>query len=108
MAKKNKDARLENVPKKIRSVLEKLCFADDGSGNGDDFLDKAQQSTKEELDKMIVQFNENLADFQKDMEADTDLEEKKSVYQEAAAVYRDGIKVNSAKAAYCVYLKRSI
>jgi hypothetical protein len=57
---------------------------------------------------MIVKFNEILADFQKDMEEDTDLQEKKEAYQEAASVYRDGIKVNTAKAAYCVYIKRSL
>lgn len=106
--KKKTDARLENFPKKWASVLEKLCLMDDGSGKADDFLDVAQQSSKEDLDKLIVQYNENMAEFQKDMAADQDLEEKKVAYQEAASVYRDGIKVNEAKAMYCVFIKKSL
>jgi hypothetical protein len=108
MAKKTKDPRLENFPKKYRSVLEKLCSNDDGTGQADDFLDVAQQATKEELNSMIVKYNENRADFEKDRDADTDLEEAKVKYQEAGQVYRDGIKVNEAKAMYCVFIKKSL
>lgn len=104
--KKAKDTRLQNFPKKWASILEKLCNGEDGSK--DDFLDTAQQSSKDDLDKMIVKFNENLADFRKDMDADADLQDKKEAYAEAASFYRDGIKVNEAKAMYCIYLKRSL
>jgi len=106
--KKATDPRLDNFPKKWRTVLEKLCLNDDGSGKADDFLDVAQQANKEDLNGMIVKYSENIADFEKDMDADTDLQEKKEVYQDAARVYKDGIKVNEAKARYCVFIKKSL
>jgi hypothetical protein len=102
---KTKDPRLDNFPKRWATVLDKLC---NGEGDADPFLDDVQQMSKEDLDKLIVKFNENQADFKKDMDADMDLANKKEAVAEAAAVYKDGIKVNEAKAMYCVYLKRSL
>lgn len=106
--KSQKDSRLENIPKRIANILEKLCNSSGEDGNADPFLDDVQQLSKEELDKLIIQFNENVVDFRKDMEADMDLASKREAYAEAAIVYRDGIKINDAKAVYCVYLKRSL
>ena len=63
MAKKgNKsgDPRLEGVPKKWAKILEEDT----------DFLDKAQQSSIEGLDKIIVETSELIVNFTKDMEAD--------------------------------------
>ena len=106
--KSKKDSRLEGIPKRVASILEKLCNSSDENGNADPFLDDVQQLSKDEINDLIIQFNENVVDFKKDMEADMDLASKKEAYAEAAAVYREGIKVNDAKAVYCVYLKRSL
>lgn len=107
--KPKKDARLENFPKKWARVLEKACTGDnpDGASN-DDFLDKVQQSSKEELDQMIIRYNENLAEISKDMELDQDLIEKKEVAKEAASFYTEGKKLNEAKAMYCIFIKKSL
>jgi len=99
MAKqKETDPRLDNLPKKIRKALQ-----------GDtDFLDKAQQSSKEELNKLLIQAQELIVDFEKDQEADQHLQELKEQLKDAATPYRDGIKINQARAAYTVYIKRSL
>ena len=100
MAKKSKetDPRLDNLPKKIRKALQ----------GDDDFLDKAQQSTKEELNKLLIQSQELVVDFEKDQEADQHLQELKDQLKTAAQPYKDGIRINQARAAYTVYLKRSL
>lgn len=99
MAKKDEN-KYGNLPKKWVKVLDNL--------QDDDFLEKAQQSSKEELSDIIVKCNENLAEIKKDMDADQDLAEKKQAVKDAAAVYKEGIAVNEAKAMYCVYLKNSL
>lgn len=98
MPKKNSagDPRLEGVPKKWAKILE-----------GDsDFLDKAQQSSREDLDKMIVDASELVVSFRKEMEEDQDLLEKKEAVKEAALTYTEGIKINTARQLYCVMLKK--
>jgi outer membrane PBP1 activator LpoA protein len=101
MAKKSSketDPRLESLPKKIRKALE-----------GDtDFLDKAQQASKEELNKLMVTAQELIVDFEKDYEADIHVQELKEQLKDASSTYKDGIKINQARATYCVYIKRSL
>ena len=99
MAKSQKatDPRLENFPKKWAKTLE----------NDEEFLDKAQQSSKKELDELILKAQELLVDFEKDQDADQNLQELKEQLKEAGAIYKDGIKINKARSAYCVFLKRS-
>ena len=99
MAKqKETDPRLDNLPKKIRKALQ----------GDDDFLTKAQGSTKEELNKLLIQAQELVVDFEKDQEADQHLQELKEQLKDAATPYRYGIKINQARAAYTVYIKRSL
>ena len=100
VAKKNNggDSRLEGVPKKWAKVLEQDL----------DFVEKAQQASVEDLDKMIVESSELIVNFTKDMEADQDLLDKKAEVKEAAATYTEGIKVNKARQLYCVMLKRVV
>jgi hypothetical protein len=98
MANKDTDPRLKNFSKKYAKVLE----ADP------DFLDKVQQSSKDDLNKIIIETSELIVEFTKDMENDQDLLDKKEAVKEAAATYVDGIKVNKARNAYAIYIKKSM
>ena len=99
MAKqKETDPRLDNLPKKIRKALQ----------GDDEFLDKAQQASKEELNKLMITSSELIVDFEKDQEADQHLQELKEQVKNASQPYKDGIRINSARNAYCVYIKRSL
>jgi len=98
MAKKETDPRLQSLPKKIQKAL-----------SGDtDFLDKAQHSTKEELNKLLILAQELVVDFEKDQDADQHLQELKEQLKDAGQQYKDGIKINQARSAYAIYLKRSL
>jgi predicted HicB family RNase H-like nuclease len=102
MAKQKKEASpTSNFPKKWAKILDNL-------DPSDKFIDTVQQSTHDELDKIIVQCNEHMAEVKKDMDADQDLAEKKQAVKDAAAQYKEGIAVNEAKAMYCVYIKNSL
>lgn len=75
MANKEVDSRLKNFPKKYAKTLE-----------GDsDFLDKVQQSSKDDLNKIIIETSELIVEFTKDMENDQDLLDKKEAAKEAAS-----------------------
>lgn len=100
MAKKEQDSRLKGFPKKWANVL--------AQPDHDEWLDKAQQASKDDLEKMIVQSSELLADFKKDLESDQDIKDIKEQLKDACHVPRQGIKINEAKAMYCVYLKKSM
>jgi hypothetical protein len=73
-----------------------------------DFISKAQQSSYDDLKQMIVDYSANIAEFEKDQEADLDLKSAKETYDTAKSVYTDGIKVNQAKARYCSYIIKSL
>lgn len=92
------DERLKDLPKKLQKAL----------AGDDEFLDKAQHASKKELDDLCLKSTELLVDFEKDMDADADLQSLKEQSKEAAAVYKEGIKINKARAAYCVYIKKSL
>lgn len=96
-----KDNKFGNFPKKWARVLENLH-------DSDTFMQDVQQFTKEEMDKTIVQCNENMAEIKKDMDADPDLKNAKEHVKELAAEYKEGISINESKAMYCVYLKNSL
>jgi hypothetical protein len=92
------DSKLDGIPKKIQKIL-----ADDL-----EWLEKAQQFSKQDIDKEIVICNEVIVDLAKDMDADQHLNEIKEQKKEAEAVYKSGLKINNARVAYLVALKRSI
>jgi hypothetical protein len=102
--KKERDSRLENVPKKIANVLDKICNGE----SQDPFLDDVQQATKEELDAMIVKFTDLIVDYERDRDADLDLQSKKEQAADAGVVYKEGIAANEAKSKYCALIKRSL
>jgi hypothetical protein len=102
--KKDKDPRLENFPKKWANVLDKICNGE----SKDTFLDDVQQATKEEINAMIVEYNELITEYEKDRDEDLDLQSKKEQALEAGLVYKEGISANMAKARYCVYIKKSL
>jgi hypothetical protein len=95
--KKDNDL-LEGIPAKVARVLK----------DDTDWITRIQQLSKAELDIEIIKSNEYLVDFRKDMEADEPLIQLKQAIKEASAVYKDGIKINEARATYCVFLKRSM
>lgn len=88
-------------PRKWARILE-------GLHQDDDFIDKAQQCSHADLDKYIVECNEHIAEMKKNMDADQDLKDAKENVKAIAAQYTDSIKVNEAKAMYCVYIKNSL
>lgn len=96
--KKEKNPLLKDVPKKVASALK----------DEDEWLEKVQQMSADEMDAEVIKCNENLVDYQKDMAEDPDLNALKDKLKEDSAVYREGIKINSARTAYLVYLKRSL
>lgn len=98
---KETNSNLQNFPKKWAKVLDNLA-------EDDKFLETAQQSSKADLDKIIVTCNERTAELKKLMDLDQDLAEKKEAVKEAASGYKEGLAVNEAKAMYCVYLKNSL
>lgn len=101
MPKKEKDARFSDTfPKKWANVLS--------NPDHDEWLDKAQQSSKEDLEKMIVQSSELLSDFKKDLDSDPDIKDIKEQLKDACYIPREGIKINEAKLMYCVALKKSM
>lgn len=91
-------AVLEGVPKKVAKIL-----ADDL-----DWMQKAQQMSKEDINKEIVQCNEVIVDLSKDMEADQHLNELKEQKKEAEAIYKEGLGLNRARVTYLIALKRSM
>ena len=96
--------KLSGFPRKWARILE----IDNDESDENNFLDKVQQASKDELDDMIVVCNENMADLRKDEAADLDLQNLKEQVKDASAIYRDGIKINEARAMYCVYIKKSL
>jgi hypothetical protein len=96
--KKEKNPLLKNVPKKVASALK----------DEEEWLEKVQQMTKDQMDQEVIKCNESLVDYQKDMAEDPDLNDLKDRLKEGSLVYRDGIRINSARTAYLVYLKRSL
>ena len=101
MPKKEKDARFSgDFPKKWATVLS--------NPDHDEWLDKAQQSSKEDLNAMIIQSSELLSDFKKDLDSDPDIKDIKERLKDACRIPREGIKINEAKLMYCVELKKSM
>lgn len=74
----------------------------------DEFISKAQQSSSEELDKMVVQYNESISALESDRDADTDLASLKEQVKETEMPYSVGIKVNQAKIRYALSIKKSL
>lgn len=93
-----KDSLLEGVPARIAKALQ----------DDTDWLESLAQKNKDEIDYEIIKSNEYLVDFKKDMLSDDHLISLKEQVKEASAVYKDGIKINEARATYCVFLKRSM
>jgi len=101
MKKKEKDSKFgPTFPKKWANVLS--------NPDHEEWVEKAQQSSKADLEQMIVQSSELLADFKKDLETDPDIKDLKDQLKDASHIPREGIKINEAKAMYAVYLKKSM
>ncbi len=101
MAKKEENSKWGTFPRKWAKVLENLH-------QDDDFVEKAQQASTEELDKIIVNCNEVIAEMNKNMDADQELKEAKEKVKDVASQYTDGIKINNAKSMFCIYMKNSL
>ena len=95
------NSKFGTFPRKWARVLENLH-------EDDKFLEDVQQFSTEEMDKQIVTSNEIIAEMKKNMELDSDLQAAKQNVKDIASNYTEGIKINEAKAMYCVYLKNSL
>lgn len=73
-----------------------------------DFIELAQRSTYEELEKMIAEYQDHIATLEKDMSSDLDLQNLKQQVKDASEPYVMGAKLAQAKTKYCVYIKRSL
>ena len=96
-----KDSKFGTFPKKWAKVLEHLH-------EDDTFINDVQGYSPAEIEKQIVNCNENIAEFKKNMDADLDLKAAKENVKELASQYTDAVKINEAKAMYCVYIKNSL
>lgn len=92
------DPRLQGIPKKLARAL-----AEDT-----DWLDKALQMSKTDMDKEVVRCNEVIVDITKNQEADTDLASLKEQVKEASAHYKQGLAINRARVTYLILTKRSM
>lgn len=55
----------------------------------------------DEINARIAQVAKDQVDLMKAKKEDQDLEEKKNIFREAGAVYREGSKLNRVKIEYC-------
>jgi len=95
--KKKKENKFGTFSKKWAKWLE----------GEEEFVTKAQQSTAEELDEMIVLFNERITEKEQEMESDSDLKARKEELKELLAPYKECLKINEAKSRYCIAIKES-
>ena len=73
-----------------------------------DFIELAQRSSYDELEKLIAEYQDHIATLEKDMSCDLDLQNLKQEVKDASEPYVNGCKVAQAKTKYCVYIKRSL
>jgi len=92
------DPRLQGIPKKLAKALVEDT----------EWLDKALQMSKTDIDKEVVRCNEVIVDLTKDMEADGDLASAKERLKEAQAMYKEGLAINKARVTYLILTKRSM
>lgn len=102
ISKPKKENHFGDFPKKWAKILENELDPEDP------FISKAQQSSAEQLQKMVFDCNQNIVNLEKDQSADGDLLSLKEQVKIAEEPYKIGIKVNQAKARYCIYLRRSL
>ena len=92
---KDNNSENENVfPKKWAKVLEDLP----------EFKESAEASSKEDLNKIIIQCEGNIYTVEKEKECDTKLNAAKDLVKDYMTPYRDAVKVQMAKIKYALYL----
>jgi hypothetical protein len=72
-----------------------------------DWKSKAEGSSEDDLDSIIVECSKTVTNTEKDMDADEDLKHLKEQVKATAAIYTDVIKLHQARNRYCVYLLNS-
>jgi hypothetical protein len=94
--KKTEGDKFGDFPKKWAKYLD------------DDYAAKVQQSSAEDLNKLIVEANEMIANLEKDYAADDEINQLKLSLKEAEFDIKTAIKTCNAKSRYCVAIKRSL
>jgi hypothetical protein len=69
-----------------------------------EFKDTADAATADDLKKIIVTCEGNISLVEKEKEEDNKLNGAKELVKEYSAVYRDGIKCQTAKIKYAIFL----
>ena len=70
-------------------------------GVPEEFKDAVAGMTVEEIKKRVAQVALDQVELMKAKVADQDLTEKREIYKEAGALYREGTKLNKTKIEYC-------
>jgi hypothetical protein len=94
MSKKKDDDAPTTFPEKYYKVINKLP----------EFKDAAEAASIEELKKIVVECEGNIYTVEKAMAEDAKLLAAKELVKEHSADYRDGLKVQTAKIKYALFL----
>lgn len=94
MSKKKDDQAPTTFPEKYYKVISKLP----------EFKDTADAASVEDLKKMLVECEGNIYTIEKEMSEDVKLNGAKELVKDYSASYRDGLKVQTAKIKYALFL----
>lgn len=94
MSKKQDDSMPTTFPEKYNKVLRELP----------EFKEKADAASPEELKKIIVEADGNIYNIEKAKEEDVKLTAAKELVRDLASSYRDGLKVQTVKVKYALFL----
>jgi len=88
----------DEFPEKYRKILQK---------NTEDFMGLAEGKSTDEVKQQILKSQGNIADLESQMDNDVKLQALKEDVKLLAGSYKDEIKLEHAKSAFCVHLLRS-
>jgi len=94
MGKKKDDQAPTTFPEKYNKVIMKLP----------EFKDTAEAAGVDDLKKILVECEGNIYTIEKSMAEDVKLNGAKELVKEYSEAYRDGLKVQTAKIKYALFL----
>jgi hypothetical protein len=94
MSKKKDDSAPTTFPEKYYKIISKLP----------EFKDTADASSVDDLKKILVECEGNIYTIEKAMAEDVKLNGAKELVKEYSESYRDGLKAQTAKIKYALFL----
>ena len=70
-----------------------------------DFKETAEAMSEEDLQKVIVDSSTQIADIERDLDADQSIQDLKAELKDLVGGYKDVIKLHEAKQRYAVYVR---